>query len=369
MAKALSPKLLLRGFEVFLLISLVGYGAVLAYGNNLPLFLESLKNIHFIWLVVGLGLASMDWLGGGLRLWIVARQIHPDPPLKGMILAGGMSAWAAYLTPLQSGAGPMMIYTMKRYGVSVPVAMTSTLMTFIATVAFFAIAGPLAIIFGAGRSLGEKGNVLGLSLYDLFLGSLTIFAGLGVLLVIVIVFPRLVRDLLTKLTEKIGGRSRRVARRVERLRAGLDEAHHSVVAFNTPKGWLSLVLATILSAPSHANKLLAGYVALRAVGVHANFVDVLLVQTLITFLLYFAPTPGASGIAELLSATVMTVYLPRALTPLYTIIWRMILSYYTLAFGFFVFSWWVRKGLKDLGETTAGVGEHPMALPTGPEGP
>ena len=66
-------------------------------------------------------------------------------------------------------------------------------------------------------------------------------------------------------------------------------------------------------------KLLAGYVALRVIGIEAHFVDVLLVQTLITFLLYFAPTPGASGIAEVLSAIVMTAYVPAAMTPLYTL--------------------------------------------------
>jgi glycosyltransferase 2 family protein len=357
MAKSsvLSPRLLLRGFEIFLLISLVGYGAVLLYGNNLPAFLESLKDVRWGWLVVGAGLASMDWLGGGLRLWVVARHVHPNPPLKGMILAGGMSAWAAYLTPLQSGAGPMMMYTMRRYGVSLPVAVTSTLMTFIATVAFFAIAGPLAVVFGAGKSLGDKGDVLGLSLYDLFLGSLGIFGVIGVLLIFVVFFPRLVRDLIHWVATRFGGKNPRVAGRMEKLRLGLDEAQRSVVAFNTPKGWLALFYATIISAPSHANKLLAGYVALRAVGIEANFVDILLVQTLITFLLYFAPTPGASGVAEVLSTLVMSVYVPKGVLPLYTLIWRLILSYYTIAFGFLVFSHWVRKGIKGLEETPAEV--------------
>jgi uncharacterized protein (TIRG00374 family) len=356
MAKnVLTPRLLLRGFEVFLLISLVGYGAVLIYGNNFPAFLESLKGVHWRWLLVGAGLASMDWIGGGLRLWVVARQIHPNPPLKGMILAGGMSAWAAYLTPLQSGAGPMMMYTMRRFGVSLPVAVTSTLMTFIATVAFFAFAGPLAVVFGAGKSLGDKGNVLGLSLYDLFLGSLGIFGVLGVLLVFVVFFPRLVRDFIHWIAVTFGGRNPRVAARVEKLRVGLDEAHRSIVAFNTPRGWLALFWAILISGPSHANKLLAGYVALRAVGIEANFVDILLVQTLITFLLYFAPTPGASGVAEVLSTLVMAVYVPKGLLPLYTLIWRLILSYYTIAFGFLVFSHWVRKGIKGIGETSADV--------------
>jgi uncharacterized protein (TIRG00374 family) len=349
MAKSLSPTLLRRGFEVFAAVSLVGYGAVLLYGNNLPAFLHSLGQVHWGWVAVGLGLASLDWIGGGLRLWVVTREVHPKPPLGGMILAGGMSAWAAYLTPVQSGAGPMMIYTMKRSGVPVPVAMTSTLMTFVATVAFFAIAGPLAIVLGAGKALGTRGDVLGLSLYDLFLGSLGIFAGLGVVMVLVMAFPNLARGLIHRLTEWAGRRHRKVADRLERLRAGIDQAHASLERFNTPRGWLSLVWATLLSAPSHANKLLAGYVALRAIGVEANFVDVLLLQTLITFLLYFAPTPGASGIAEMLSAAVMAAgYVPRADLPLYTLLWRLTLSYYTIGFGFLVFSNWVRKGLRSI---------------------
>jgi uncharacterized protein (TIRG00374 family) len=350
MASPLSPKLLLRGFEIFVGISLVGYVAVLFYGDNLPAFLHGLTQLHWGWVLVGLALASMDWIGGGLRIWVVARELHPNPPLKGMLLAGGMSAWAAYLTPLQSGAAPMMIYTMRRYGVSVAVGMTTALVTFIATIVFFGITGPLAILLGAGQSLGSKGDLLGLSLYDLFLGTLGVFATLGVLLVVVVVFPQVARNGIHRVAVWAGRRSRRIEARLEKLLRGIDEAHESVAKFNTPRGWLSLFWAILLSGPSHANKLLAGYVALRVIGIEAHFVDVLLVQTLITFLLYFAPTPGASGIAEVLSAIVMTAYVPAALTPLYTLVWRTILSYFTIGFGFLVFSFWVRQGIKGLEE-------------------
>jgi hypothetical protein len=346
MASALSARLLLRGFAIFVGISVLGYAGLLLYGHNLPAFVAAVRQIHWVWIPVGLGLASMDWFGGGLRNWVLVRHVHKDPPLGGMILSGGMGAFAGYLTPLNSGAGPMMIYAMRRAGVPIPLAVTTTLMSFIATVLFFALAGPFAILMGAGRSLGHHGNVLGLTLYDLFLGSLGLFVGIGVVLVVVIVFPGLARGWLHWLAERLSRRSRRVAARVEGLRKGIDEAHHSVLAFNSPRGWLALFFATLLSGPSHANKLLAGYVALRAVGIHAQFVDVLLLQTLITFLLYFAPTPGASGIAELLSTAVMSsVYIPKELSPLYTLIWRSILSYFTLAFGFFVFSRWIHSRL------------------------
>jgi uncharacterized protein (TIRG00374 family) len=231
-------------------------------------------------------------------------------------------------------------------------------MSFVATILFFAIAGPLAVLFGAGRSLGERGDVLGLSLYDLFLGSLVIVAGIGVLMAAVLFFPRLVRDLVHRAAVAIGRRNRRVGARLEKLQAGIDQAHESVVAFKSPRGWLALFWATILSGPSHANKLLAGYVALRALGIHTNFVDILLIQTLIMFLLYFAPTPGASGVGEVLSAAVMSSYVPRELTPIYILIWRLTLSYFTIGFGFLVFSTWVRRGLR-------GVAEPGLAEPAG----
>jgi uncharacterized protein (TIRG00374 family) len=346
MSRLLTPKFLLRGFEFSLLASLAGFGITLIYGNDFQAFLKGVGRVNWGWVLLGVGLASLDWIGGGLRLWVVARHVHPRPSLKGMFLAGGMGAWAGYITPLNSGAGPMTMYTMRRYGVPLPVAVTSTFMSFVATILFFAIAGPLALLFGAGKSLGQRGNVLGLSLYDLFQGSLTVVAGIGVLMAVVMFFPKHVAELIHRIAESVGRRSRRVADRLEHLRDGIDEAHKSVIAFNSPRGWLTLVWATILSAPSHANKLLAGYVALRALGLHANFVDILLLQTLVMFLLYFAPTPGASGVGEVLSAAVMSSYVPRELTPIYILIWRLILTYFTLAFGFVVFSSWVRRGLR-----------------------
>jgi hypothetical protein len=348
MARLLTPKFLLRGFEISVLASLAGFGVTLVYGNDFPAFLRGLARVHWGWILVGAGLASLDWIGGGLRLWVCAREIYPKPSLKGCILAGGMGAWAGFITPLNSGAGPMTMYTLRRYGIPLPVAVTSTFISFVSTILFFAIAGPLALVFGAGKGLGTRGDLLGLSLYDLFRGSITIVAGIGVLMGFVIFAPRLVRNLLHRAAEAIGRRSSRVAQRLERLREGIDQTHAGVVAFNTPRGWLAIFGCTILSAVSHANKLLAGYVALRALGIHASFVDILLLQTLVMFLLYFAPTPGASGIGEVISAAVMSSYVPRELTPIYILIWRLTLTYFTLATGFIVFSGWLRQGLKSI---------------------
>ncbi len=364
MARILTPKLLRRGFEIFFLGSLIGFGALLYYSSDFDAFLAAIPRIQWLWVLAGFGLASMDWLGGGVRLWVLARHIHPDPSFKGLVLAGGMGAWAAYLTPLQSGNAPMTIYTMKRYGMPVPIALTLVLMSFVATVAFFGIAGPIAIFFGAGKSLGQHGVVLGISLYDLFLASLGIFVLLFGALIVLVIWPRALHLVLRKVIGFVGRRSSRVAGRLAQLEQGIDQAHDAMAKFNTSRGWLALLWATIISGPSHANKLLAGYVALRAIGIEANFVDVLLLQTLLTFLLYFfAPTPGGSGIAELLSAAVMSIYVPRPLTALYTLLWRLVISYFTIIAGSIIFSAWVRRGLKGVEpDTVALVSEAKPAV-------
>lgn len=353
MSGLLTPARLRQGFALFVLISIVAYAAVLFYGHDTQGFIASLSRIRWRWLVVGAALASMDWIGGGLRLWVLVRQIHPRPPLRGMIIAGGMGAWGSYITPFQAGASPMMIYAMKRVGVPVSKAMTATLMSFIATVAFFAIAGPTALFFGAGKSLAAQGHFLGLSLLDLFKSSMAIFVILGLLLVLVMVAPRWVSAVVHRLATALSHRSTRVSARLDQLRSGIDQAHESMRVFNSPRGWLALVWATVLSGPSHANKLLAGYVALRAIGIEVPFVDVLLLQTFITFLLYFAPTPGASGFAEGLSTLTMTAYVTPVLIPIYTLVWRCVWTWFTIAAGFVVFSMWVRRGLKGVDEMSA----------------
>src|SRR5205814_9022297 len=107
MALALTPRLLRRGLELFAVISLIGVAVVLVvFGENLDAVLSALAHLHWGWLLVGLGLASMDWIGGGTRLWGVARHVHPGVPWRHMGIAGGMSARAAHVPPLHTGAGP-----------------------------------------------------------------------------------------------------------------------------------------------------------------------------------------------------------------------------------------------------------------------
>ena len=193
MTGLLTPARLRQGFALFVLISLIAYGAVLLYGHDTSGFVASLSTAA---LALGAGRRRPGVDGLDRRrappLGARARWCIPARRIKGMIIAGGMGAWGSYVTPFQAGASPMMIYAMKRVGVPVPKAMTTTLMSFIATVAFFAIAGPLALVLGAGKSLAAHGHFLGLNLLDLFKTSMAIFVVLGILLLLVMIAPRMI---------------------------------------------------------------------------------------------------------------------------------------------------------------------------------
>src|SRR5438874_13447656 len=94
-----SSRLLRRGLELFAGISALGFVALLLYGNNLPTFLQTMGSLKWGWVLAAIALASLDWFGGGFRLWVLVRQIYPRARLPGCILAGGLATWAGYLTP------------------------------------------------------------------------------------------------------------------------------------------------------------------------------------------------------------------------------------------------------------------------------
>jgi uncharacterized protein (TIRG00374 family) len=354
MASPLAPKLLRRGVEIFAGISVAVFAGMLLYGNNLDQFLRTMVSLQWEWVLLGVAVASLDWFGGGLRLYVLLRHVHPSSSLKGAVFAAGLNAWGTLITPSQAGGGPVGIYTLKRYGTPIPEGMIATFMSFVATILFFAVAGPLAIFLGAGREL-EGHGVLGVAtLNDLFRVSLGGFVTVGVVLLLLILFPGVARILAHRLLRWLERRgSENLARRLGFLSDGIDRAHEAMVAFFRGRGWLSLGASILLTAPTLANKLLAGYIVLRALGIHAPFVDVLLLQTLIIFLLYFAPTPGGSGLAEVLSAAVMSIFVPRELTPSYVLLWRLFVGYLTLAVGSFVFWRWLKLWEEKAGEVGA----------------
>src|SRR2546430_17256848 len=98
MALALTPRLLRRGLELFAVISLIGVAVVLVvFGENLDAVFSALAHLRWGWLLLGLGLASMDWIGGGTPPRGVARHLPPRAARRGPGTPRGAAAAACPL--------------------------------------------------------------------------------------------------------------------------------------------------------------------------------------------------------------------------------------------------------------------------------
>src|SRR2546422_10073107 len=121
MALALTPRLFRRGLELFAVISLIGVVVVLVvFGENLQAFLSALAHLHWRWLLVGLGLASMDWIGGGPRPWGGGPPLHPGRRWRDMGVPGGMGAGGGHPPPFSPRPGPPPLWRARRARVRLP---------------------------------------------------------------------------------------------------------------------------------------------------------------------------------------------------------------------------------------------------------
>ena len=153
------------------------------------------------------------------------------------MLAGGMGAWAGVPHAAQVGRRPDDdVHHAALRRAAAGRASPRRFMTFIATVLFFAIAGPLAMFFGAGRSLGQRGQrPRPLALRPVPGQPERSSRCSACCMVVVIFFPALVRDLIHRLAEWVGRRSHAGGGAAgAAARPASTQAHASVIAFNTP---------------------------------------------------------------------------------------------------------------------------------------
>jgi hypothetical protein len=76
------------------------------------------------------------------------------------------------------------------------------------------------------------------------------------------------------------------------------------------------------------------FLCLRFLGIGNSTVgDVLQIQMALLFLLYFAPTPGSSGFAEVFSLSAMAAIVLAGLAPYYNLVWRASTVYLPAGLG------------------------------------
>jgi len=324
-----SPKVLVRGIQGFILFSLVG--TLLGIWWKRPAGLEDfLSHLQWRFVAILIPLIGLDYLVGGLRYRLYFDgKILPYVSLWNCMRSNWANMFMGAATPFQTGGGPAQLYILWRCGATVADGVLSSLINFTATLIFFLIASVAALMLLPPDLFGENFAPL------LKTGFIAVGSVAGMMLLILL-FPRRGMRVIKKFFEILPIRNEKFLalrnRMISKLEAETRRFGEGFRKILREKKW-ALAATVVATLTLFGNKYVMGYVIARALGQEVPFGIFLGLQIVQLLVIYFAPTPGASGVAELSSVWLMGKLMPESLLLIYAVLWRFATTILGAAIG------------------------------------
>jgi uncharacterized protein (TIRG00374 family) len=322
-------KYILKGVRLFVLLTILGFAVIIFFTTSRESF-EALRSLKLEFLLLALLLVFADILLGGLRIYIFfTKEILKKVRFVDCAKANLTNYFLSAITPACTGGGPGQLYSLTRRGVPLSGAVSVTMINFFSTLLFF-LATYIFVFFLTRQGIFAKGLT-----YLVRFSFLTFFAAFLVITIMLIkpkslhilfrIFSFVTRIIWRKNQEKRKAFLDKIEDQVVQLRFYLQHFFH--------KQKHTLFFSFLLTVMIYFNKYLMAYVILKGLGLNVNFLQVMYLQIIQFFILYFSPTPGASGIAEISSVSLMSTLMPKAYLPVFAILWRIFSNHLGVAFG------------------------------------
>jgi glycosyltransferase 2 family protein len=324
----LNRRRVVAGVRFFLVLTILGITVVFFMTEeNRPWSL--LSHLDPGWFAIAILLVGVDFVTGAARIHIFLRRRYPGS-FTACFKANLANIFLAAATPFQTGGGPAQLYVLRSYGVPYSRGVAVSILNFVATLFLLALIGT-AVWTTLPRELfggGALSTVLNLSRAG-FYAALALFA---LFLLMPAAFGRVAAATLRSIGRLWPAQSGRMQRYGA---ATLDFTLHfrSHMKDYSREERPALIWNYLLTVVLYFNKCLVAWVVIRAMGLDADFWLVVRLQLLIIFFLYFAPTPGASFVAEVGISSVMALVLPARALLAFTVLWRFFTTYFGVLLG------------------------------------
>ncbi len=340
LSQSLNRKNIIRGFLFFTLCTLIGLYVSFLWADTKNIG-SALTSIRGKFLLIALLCMLSDWLCGATRFYIFVHKMSPQVTFFDSIRATLATLCVGGITPFQIG-GVGYIYIFNRSGVPLSGCMTLGIISFIGTLMF--------LIFSAGYAVWQAPHILpkGFAIFGQY--SLAMFAIVLLFLFAMVINPRVLLLPLTRIRLMNRRGFRFPAKVLNRLALSLEKVVWEHKAFThmfiaNHKG--VFVLSLILSGGIYMSRFVGGYVIVQVLGGNALFWDVVAAQAILHFSTLFAPSPGASGIAEFLTVVLMKNLINSHVVGLYALLTRFFTTYFAVAIGGTVLVSQLTKDLKQ----------------------
>ena len=318
-----------KGLIVFVLLAFGVNAVVLATSVDQQTILR-ISSANKLGILFALCSVICAWLCDGFRFIAIGKAAGEYLSFKlGMTLTF-LHYFGCAVTPMQSGGGPFQVYVLYKkkvpIGKGIAITLTRTLMTLL----FLGLTVPVAVVFEPEILEGSM-FLKGIFSYVIVFVVVSWF-----FVVLSILRPRLIKrwsQILILWLKRFGVvKPTKVLAVVRRINREIDNYNDNFHMFFSTG--LSQFLWAICLSGMYLFFLFSVLPCLIwSIGLPVNYLQTLLVQGVFLFVLYFIPTPGASGVAEGGGAALFHLLVPWNLAGVMAITWRFFTEYIGIAIG------------------------------------
>ena len=271
-----------------------------------------------------------------LRFYYVLKSIDVTVPLKHMLSLAFINIFVSNITPSATGGGFAQIYLLNKRGVSIGAATAGSSIRTALPILFFSICTPLILIFNHNIERIFPNRNMGV--YVLVM--------LGFDLVAIWIVTKLLRHpetivlMITKIKRVFLKRGKRedgkLIHFLDKLIQETDLfSHHFMMYLHGNKKYV--LLSIFYTFVFLFSLFLIPYLLIQDLNTQVSLTDIVLSQIVITTVMYFAPTPGAAGVAEAAFVTLFSSYVSQSHIVSVTFAWRLFSIYIGMIIGLLVF--------------------------------
>ena len=319
-----------KGLIIFILLAF-GVSAIIIFRSVDEETIRSLLNADKLKLLLALLVVFAAWICDAGRFCALSSAAHENVPFSLGIVLTWLNYFGSAVTPMQSGGGPFQVYALYKKGIPVGKGIAITLMRTMLTVLILTISVSSALMLDPEILEGSP-----------FLKGLVFYVFVVILATWAFIAFTVIRpDLVKKLSHIIVLWFKRLGfmrstRRAIKIVRWLDKEIDNYImnfklAFDTGKIWV--LIAVILSVLHLLALFTVLPVLMSAVGLPFRYMQTVAVQAVFMFILYFIPTPGASGVAEGGGALLYSVLMPANMAGIMSVICRFFTDYISIFMG------------------------------------
>jgi hypothetical protein len=312
---------------ISLAFSIIAILALLVFTIT-PGQLRSLIEIHPFYLFAALVVQFCSWLVWGARLKTMAEALGGDVPFKKSVEIVLSNLFAASITPAHTGGEITRAQLLRGCKLSVGDATAVVLAERVLDALFLGIAAPIAFL------LFTRFFPSNTELIALFGSAALIFVVLFFLLLYVMAHPRKVKVVVRKarwLFVKLRGIDK-AERSMQRFLREIDVVHNSSKLYLTDRR-RSLVTGFLLTTTFWLLQFSIASLILVGLGSQPWILASFSAQTVLMMIAALPLTPGNSGVAELSTATIYSVFVSTSILGIFILGWRLITYYLNLVVG------------------------------------